>query len=403
MYLIFNNLNFIFNFYSLRCLSILCCYFFSYGLNLSNLFFILVLILLSTLLMIRLTFWIEKKNFQEFYLLLYLDPVIGSWLKSCIGLGHFIVFSFILFFLFKFIFIILFFFYHFDFHCLCMEVPGDPESADAASIVVVKTKASTSFQALEDEEKLAKNRRKSFDLARSLLENDNVFAKKQSAYLASLASNTNLGVEGKSSPDTGLEEKVGSTGTETALAVVPMVADLDIDQLREQLDRANNRQIELEDKLNKNERELNYITNDRDILSNLYCNEFTCLRFTEEELKETYRILYETQDKLVKSEEDLRQIRLYNAFNININNVIASSDDLSHPKKEEKSWSEVSDDSYDDEKPLNSQVMEIITRGASNISSHSDEGKESPSNFTFLGIGLFLTISSLKYLISFFS
>jgi len=280
-----------------------------------------------------------------------------------------------------------------------MEVPGDPESADAASIVVVKTKAGTSFQALE--EKLAKDRKKSFDSAKSLLENDNVFAKMQSTYLASLALNTNLDVEGKSGPDTTVEEKAGSTGTETALALVPVVADLDIDQLREKLDRANNRQINLEDKLNKNERDLNYITNDRDILYNLYCNEFTSLRFREEELEETRRILYETENKLVKSEEDLREIRLYNAFNININNVIVSSDDLSDPKEEERSSSEVSDDSYDDERPLNSRVMEIITRGPSNISSHSDERKESPSNLT-LGIALFVSVSSLKCLIAFF-
>jgi hypothetical protein len=363
--------------------------------------------------MIGLTFWIEKRNFQEFSLLLYTDPVIGSWLKSCIGLGLFIVSSFTLFFFFKFVFIILFFFYHLDFYSLCMEVPGDPESADAASIVVVKTKAGTSFQDLEVEEKLIKDRKKSFDLAKEALQNnlanDNVIEKKMLTYNtpkvidAILDSDTNLDVEGKSAPDTTVEEKAGSTGTETGLALVPVVADLDIDQLREQLDRANNRQINLEDKLNKNERDLNYISNDRDILYNLYCNGFTSLRFREEELEETRRILYETENKLVKSEEDLREIRLYNAFNININNVIVSSDDLSDPKEEERSSSETSDDSYDDERPLNSKVMEIITRGPSNISSHSDERKESPSNLTFLGVALFVSISSLKYLISFFS
>lgn len=159
MKFIINNLYIFLNFFLSKCLVILAYWCLSYLMYSSPTFSSLIFFILCILLLIRVIFWIEKIDFQEFSLLLYFDSNIRNSLNYFIIMGKMITFFFILF---NSFFFILFVFCSLDTYSFCMQPTGDPENANPAPIAQVEP--------LVPERELVEAKRENFNLLKTRLQ-----------------------------------------------------------------------------------------------------------------------------------------------------------------------------------------------------------------------------------------
>jgi hypothetical protein len=162
MKLIINNLYIFLNFFLSKCSVILAYWGLTYFMYSSPTFSSSIFFILFILLLIRVVFWIEKIDFQQFSLLLYFDSNIRSSLNYFIIIGKTITFFFILFSVFKSFFFILFIFCSSDIYSFCMQPAGGPENGNPAPIVQVEP--------LVPERELVEARKENFNLLKSRLQ-----------------------------------------------------------------------------------------------------------------------------------------------------------------------------------------------------------------------------------------